>query len=103
MTENAQQAPVRVPNVSPGAVSGLDHQVIGSAANDAYDAQQASPQETAELEMADVLAKGVDDLNDYLDGKDEAYVASVLEAEAAAERPRKGVLHGRHGTPEPTE
>lgn len=103
MTENQQGAPVRVPNVRPGAVSGLDHEVIGSAANDAYDAQQPSPAEAADLSMDDVLAKGVDDLNDYLDGKDEAYVASVLEAEAASERPRKGVLHGRHGTPEPAE
>ena len=33
-------APVRVPNVSAGAVSGLDHEVIGSNAQAAHDANQ---------------------------------------------------------------
>lgn len=48
MTENAAApdadvapAPVRVPNVSPGARSGLDHTIIGSAAQEAYDATYA--------------------------------------------------------------
>lgn len=43
MTEDQQTeaaAPVRVPNVSPGAVSGLDHEVIGSNAGEAYDENQ---------------------------------------------------------------
>jgi hypothetical protein len=35
-------APVRVPNVSPGAKSGIDHQVIGGAAQDAYDATEGA-------------------------------------------------------------
>lgn len=33
-------APVRVPNVSPGAVSGLDHEPLGSNAQAAYDANE---------------------------------------------------------------
>lgn len=37
--ENQPAAPVRIPNVSPGALSGLDHEVIGSAAVEAYEAQ----------------------------------------------------------------
>lgn len=36
--EQPESRPVTVPNVTPGAKSGLAHEVIGSAAQDAYDA-----------------------------------------------------------------
>lgn len=39
-TPPSTDGPTRVPNVSPGARSGIDHTVIGSAAQDAHDAQQ---------------------------------------------------------------
>lgn len=51
MTENQDAPqetparPVRVPNVSPNAKSGLDHEVIGSAAVDAYDSEFGAPDE----------------------------------------------------------
>lgn len=42
--ETEAPAPVRVPNVSHGAISGLDHEVIGAAAIEAHEAQLTAPE-----------------------------------------------------------
>lgn len=41
------QAPVRVPNVTAGARSGLDHEIIGSDAQAAYEASQEAHDENS--------------------------------------------------------
>lgn len=45
--------PTRVPNVTPGAKSGLDHEVIGSAAQDAYDVTHPADEVTGDEEPED--------------------------------------------------
>lgn len=53
-SQSVEAPPVRVPNVSPGARSGLDHEVIGSNAAEAYAANVAlSEQEPAGEEVPD--------------------------------------------------
>lgn len=59
--EETVSAPVTVPNVSPGALSGLDHEVIGSAAQDAYEAtQDAAAEAEPDLSVAPVIPDGED-------------------------------------------
>lgn len=62
MTEQQQEteaAPVRVPNVSPGAVSGLDHEVIGANAGEAYDENQRLAMVNPPVDPEDVEENGV--------------------------------------------
>lgn len=44
--------PVRVPNVSPGAISGLGHAVIGSASQEVYDAEATAQDDAAESQTS---------------------------------------------------
>lgn len=105
---------VRVPNVSPGAVSGIEHLPIGAGAGDAPEVERVEPSgfqhpegdeapaidpDLWEANVATVLDGTVDEVNDALDGATDEFRAAVLVAEAEGQA-RKGVLHGRHGTPE---
>lgn len=47
-------------------------------------------------DLYDPAAHSVDDVNTYLDGAEPDEVARVLAAEGEAEKPRKGILEGRH-------
>lgn len=79
--------PVRVPNVSPGARSGLDHEVIGSNAQEAYDenerlaAEADLPEVPEDLTTVDDLLGWVTEVED--DETAEARARAVLAAEKA--------------------
>lgn len=53
-------------------------------------------------ETYDPSAYTVDEVNTYLDENPDQ-VETVLAAEGGADEPRKGIIYGRHGTPEPSE
>lgn len=80
-------APVRVPNVSPGARSGLDHQVIGENAILAHQAN-------LELDASDVPAAGVT----VPAGDDASRIVWVGEAETRDDRAARADAVFQHAT-----
>jgi hypothetical protein len=72
--------PVRVPNVSPSAVSGLDHEVIGANAQEAYDENAAIASAVPEdRTTVDDLLAWVSEADDDQEGAERA--RAVLAAE----------------------
>lgn len=47
-------------------------------------------------DLYDPAAHSVDDVNTYLDSAEPDEVARILAAEGEAEKPRKGIVEGRH-------
>jgi hypothetical protein len=90
MTENStpEAPPVRVPNVSAGAKSGLDHEVIGANAQEAYDVNQALAAEDASPDTEPVTVPA---------GTTEERLAWVSEADDQDDRVARADAIYQHG------
>lgn len=92
MTDSATP-PVRVPNVSPGAKSGLDHTVIGANAQEAYDAN-----ETLAAEGTEGHDSGPDTEEIVPAGTLEERLTWVSEGDTSEEKTRRADVIWQHET-----
>lgn len=86
-----KSGPIRVPNVSPDAKSGLDHQVIGSNAQEAYAATEAEVTVPEDLTTVDAVLEWVRED----ESTSQARAKAALDAEQAkSEEDQRSTLVG---------
>lgn len=93
--------PVRVPNVSPGARSGLDHEVIGANAQEAYDENKRLSQESGSGETPETPDGDLPEVPEDLTSEADllGWVTEVEDDETAEARAR-AVLAAEKAKPE---